>query len=291
MKIRRYLATLLGMPRVNMALTRGAVACHLRTVDPTDPRSWEFSGFSQNGEDGILDVLCRQLLHPNRYFVEIGAGNGLENNTTWLALVHRYSGIWVEGNRGKSRRCRALFSGLSDGVESVPMFVTRESAPTLMRRIREHEPDVFSLDVDGVDFHVAQALLDAGLRAKICVVEYNAAFGPDMQVTVPYDARFRARRGHGHNLYFGCSIGAWINFFEARGYRFVTVDQNGVNAFFVNTACVAPEFLDRVRGCRYRESFVRTKGYGHGWEQQFALIASRPLTWIGGSPMRDVIAP
>ena len=280
MSLHRSIATVLGMPRVNMSLTRGAVACGLRTIDLTAPDTWEFSGFSQNGEDGILDVLCRQLLRPNRYFVEIGAGDGTENNTTWLALVHRYSGLWIEGNRRKSRRCRALFSRLSDGAATVPMFVTTDSVPALMQRVREHQPDVFSLDMDGVDFHIAQALFAHGLRPRICVVEYNASFGPDMRVTVPYDARFRATRGHGNNLYFGCSIAAWRSVFEPLGYRFVTVDRNGVNAFFVDATAVLPAFLAAVRGCPYRESFVRIKGYGHDWKRQWELIASRPYVQL-----------
>ncbi|MEP6618014.1 MAG: hypothetical protein ABJE47_01815 [bacterium] len=280
MKIHRYIAGLRGMPRINMSLTRGAVASAARVVDPTRPDTWEFSGFSQNGEDGIVDVLRGQLLRENRYFVEIGSGDGLENNTSWLALVHRFSGIWVEGNRAKSRRGRAIFSELCDGTESISMFVTRAAVPALLGRAREADPDVFSLDVDGVDFHIAEALFDGGFRPKICVVEYNASFGPDMRVTVPYADSFRARRGRGNNLYFGCSVAGWTSFFERRGYRFITVDQHGVNAVFVDPAAFPGEFLEGITGCRYRESFVRTKGYGHGWSAQFALMADREFVWI-----------
>src|SRR6266849_1045876 len=61
--------------RINMALARGAASASLRRLDPTDPRSWEFSGFSQNGEDGILDYLVSHLKTENRYFIEIGASN------------------------------------------------------------------------------------------------------------------------------------------------------------------------------------------------------------------------
>ncbi len=60
-----------------------------RDVDLRSPQSWEFSGFSQNGEDGILDVLRRQLKQRNRYFVEIGSADGLQNNSSWLVVAEQ----------------------------------------------------------------------------------------------------------------------------------------------------------------------------------------------------------
>jgi len=68
-KLNRYLHHLRRMQRMNMALSRGAATSALRNVDLTKPDTWEFSGFSQNGEDGIIDVLTRQILKPNRYFI------------------------------------------------------------------------------------------------------------------------------------------------------------------------------------------------------------------------------
>lgn len=44
-----------------MSIARGAATAGLRAIDPLDPRTWEFSGFSQNGEDGIIDHLLTGL--------------------------------------------------------------------------------------------------------------------------------------------------------------------------------------------------------------------------------------
>jgi len=43
-----------GRERITIALSRGAAMRTARTVDLTPPETWEFSGFSQNGEDGLL---------------------------------------------------------------------------------------------------------------------------------------------------------------------------------------------------------------------------------------------
>jgi len=52
----------------------------------------EFSNFSQNGEDGIIEFLSDKIFDNNKYFVEIGCGNGLENNSTNLVL-NNWSGL------------------------------------------------------------------------------------------------------------------------------------------------------------------------------------------------------
>ena len=82
--------------RIAIALSKGGAMMHARRIDLARPDTWEFSGFSQNGEDGILEVLRRQLLQRNRYFIEIGASDGIENNTAWLALAEKYNGTASE---------------------------------------------------------------------------------------------------------------------------------------------------------------------------------------------------
>ena len=53
---------------------------------------YEYSNFSQNGEDGIIEFLPNKLISSNKHFVEIGSSNGLENNSTNL-LLNNWSGI------------------------------------------------------------------------------------------------------------------------------------------------------------------------------------------------------
>jgi hypothetical protein len=279
-KFLQYMKSLRSMQRVNMALARGGATSALRTLDLTDPGSWEFSGFSQNGEDGIIDVLSRRILRPNRYFIEIGASDGLENNTTWLALARRFSGIWVEGDKATSDWCRYLFTSLNYGVESVCMFVTKENAMEVTKRALFPNPDVFSLDIDGNDFHVAEAILSSGLRPRIVIVEYNSAFGPQRSVTIPYREDFRGARVHGENLYYGCSVAVWKKLFSRFGYAFVTVDTNGTNAIFVDPSEFDIGFLRDIRGKDFAENFSQLREYRMDWKGQFDLIHTRDLVRV-----------
>ena len=276
-KLVRYLHGLRSLQRVNISLARGGAGRAARNVDPAQPSTWEFAGFSQNGEDGIIEVVLSHLRSPNRYFIEIGASDGLENNTTWLALVRRYGGLWIEGDPEASRKCRDLFAAMNYGVEIANMFATVETASSIVAKAREKNPDLLSIDIDGNDYHIAQALFKAGLRPKVCIVEYNSAFGPDLSVSVPYVSDFRVGSGAGANLFYGCSLEGWKTFFASNGYSFVTVDANGVNAIFARSDEMLPGFLERLEPRDFAENTSQGREYGAGWDKQLAMIDTARL--------------
>ena len=56
---------------------------------------YEYSNFSQNGEDGIINFLSNKIISNDKYFVEIGCGNGLENNSTNL-ILDNWSGVVLD---------------------------------------------------------------------------------------------------------------------------------------------------------------------------------------------------
>jgi len=265
--------------RIAIALSKGAAMMHARRIDPTQPGTWEFSGFSQNGEDGILDVLRGRLVHSNRYCIEIGASDGLENNTAWLLVAEQYAGLMIEGDPEKAAQSRRLMS-FSIGAECHEMFVTRESVPALRGLAWHHDPDVLSLDIDGMDYHVAEALLDGGFRPRIFVVEYNSVYGPERSLTVAYEPDFAISRAHPTQLYYGVSIAGWRRFFDRRGYRFLTVNRHGVNAFFVDQARFDAGFLAGVQGLPFAENLFQYRKFHRSSEEQFALIANKSFVSI-----------
>lgn len=259
--------------RIAIALAKAAATRAARRIDPAEPSTWEFSGFSQNGEDGVLDVLRARLLGANRRFLEIGSGDGVENNTTWLLVAEKYAGLMIEGDPWLAGRTRRVVLPLSIGCECRDLFVTRDTVPEVLAAAGCADPDVFSLDIDGNDYHVMTAALDAGFRPRIVVVEYNAAFGPERRLTIPYDPGFVLARSHPSRLAYGVSIAGWRALLESRGYRFVTVERCGVNAFFVDPQWFEPAFLDGVRGSTFAENRYQQWKFRMPSEGQFALIA------------------
>lgn len=275
-----YLIDYKDRQRIAIALAKGVASRAARRVDLAVPSSWEFSGFSQNGEDGILDVLRSQLKESNRFVVEIGAAEGTENNSSWLLTTAGYEGLMIEGDPRQSARARRNVVRYSIGSECISMFVTLASVEAILCKVAHSDPDVFSLDIDGNDYHIANAMFGRGFRPRIVTVEYNSAFGPERSIASKYRDDFRRVTAHPSQLYYGVSVSAWKTFFARQGYRFVTVDSKGVNAFFVDPASFDGAFLDGLRGLEFAENCYQLRAHGRDHVGQFALIADEAFELV-----------
>lgn len=274
-RLKNYLLDLRNLQQMNIALSKGGAMMRARKIDLTRPETWEFSGFSQNGEDGILDVLRSQLLTANRYVIEIGSADGMQNNSSWLVVAEQYDGLMIDGNPQLVERARRMVRNHSIGVECLNMFVNKNNIEELKVLASYSDPDVFSLDIDGVDYYIARAVMDGGFRPKIFVVEYNSVYGPERSLTIPYQDGFVFTKAHPTHLYYGVSVSAWRKIFDEYGYRFVTVDRKGVNAFFVDPSCFNAEFLGRINGVQFEENVYQRQKFKGTFEKQFPLIADQ----------------
>lgn len=279
-KISNYFRDLADSQRISIGLAKGGGAMQARSIDPKVPATWEFSGFSQNGEDGIIDILISMLKEKNRYFIEIGSSDGLENNTAWLSMVRKFNGLMIEGSLHSHIRSTRVAARCNIGVECVNMFVSRENVQNLKLRAIHWDPDVLSLDIDGNDYYIAKKLMDAGCRPKIFVVEYNSVYGPERSLTIKYAENFVSAEAHRTQLYYGVSIMGWRNLLSRHGYKFVTVDQNGVNAFFVNPEHFDDNFLNAVQGLDFAENISQLLRFKSSFKEQFKLIEDQKFETI-----------
>lgn len=279
-KFLNYLLDIRALKRVNIALSKGGAMMMARNIDMKRPETWEFSGFSQNGEDGILDVLRKKLLTSNHYFVEIGSADGIQNNSSWLVIAEQYNGLMIDGDPFLIERAKRIVMSYSIGVECLNMFVSSENIEDLKSLALFSNPDIFSLDIDGVDYYIAKAIMDGGFRPKIFVVEYNSAFGPARSMTIPNQDGFVFTKAHPTHLYYGVSVAGWKKFFSQYGYRFVTVERKGVNAFFVDPTCFDENFLHDIDGKEFEENLYQFNKFKGSYETQFPLIADREFTLI-----------
>jgi hypothetical protein len=282
--------------RIAAAMARAAATAAARSIDPKAPLTWEFGGFSQHGEDGILDFLCSRLRSPNRFFFEIGAADGLQNCTAWLAFARNFAGVWVEGDPALTAMAERALASRIWNVHCVSRFVEPACLPELLGMCPYRDPDVFSLDIDSTDYHIGSKVLELGFRPKIWVVEYNSAFGPDRPVTVPFSTGFN-RWADPSGLYYGCSIAGWRRLFEGAGYQFITVDSSGINAFFIDPSAFPSRFAEGMEGLSFRDNEAdlngATRPYTNArgarvlprrdWREQMALIAKLPLVEIDGN--------
>jgi hypothetical protein len=259
---------------LNNAMSRCAITATTRNIKPELPSTWEFSGFSQNGEDGIIDYLLTGLNQSNKFFIEIGSGNGLENNTAYLAHIKKFTGIQVEGSKRVHEEALIIKPWL---VESLNIFVTEKTVIEIYGKALYKNPDVFSLDIDGMDYYIMSLLLEQGLRPKIIVVEYNSAFGPQRSATIPYKPDFDMYGDAHPFLYYGVSITGWKKLFAKYGYHFVTVETNGVNAFFVNRNEFKSGFFDNVQPLEFKENIHQARLFKKEHNEQYEIMENLPF--------------
>jgi len=180
---------------------------------------------SQNQEDGLTLALLDDVGATCRRFVEIGSGLS-GGNSGFLARECGWSGLMVDGHAEHMIQVGRRFPT----VKAVAAWVTRENINEL---ITEHglagEVDLFSLDLDGSDYWIWEAM--TACSPRVVILEYNSMFGPERAVTIPYDPVFD-RRKH-HSIYYGASLAALARVSARKGYRLVAVEPAGVNAFFL----------------------------------------------------------
>jgi hypothetical protein len=193
---------------------------------------YEFKVFSQWGEDGILQHLSTHLSIKNRTFIEFGVEDFFESNCRFLLMKDVWRGYVIDGSRTNIRRLRSSYFYWKYPLNAKAAFVTRENVNQLLEESGfERDLGILSIDVDGMDYHLLEAL--EAWRAAIVVTEFNGLFGYDRAVTVPYDPHFQRSNAHWSNLYWGASLGAFQALLRGRGYALVGVNSMGSNAFFV----------------------------------------------------------
>lgn len=196
--------------------------------------------YSQADEDGIIQEIFRRIGVSQKTFIEIGVGDGLENNTLSL-LLQGWRGAWIEGNSKFANAIRNKFGSILDEkrLNLVTQWVSRENINQLIRECGlPDEIDLFSLDIDGNDFHVMQAI--ERLNARVVVVEYNAKFAPPIDWTIEYNPHHQWDRSD----YAGASLKALELLLSEKGYQLVGCNIVGSNAFFVRKDLVRDHFKE-----------------------------------------------
>lgn len=192
-----------------------------------DLTRFEYSVFSQNGEDGIICELLTRIGEGSRSFVEFGIETGVEGNCVFLAEVRGWSGLFMEGDMGDSEALARRWRGRSS-IQTRQAMVTPENINALLDDAGvPQEPTIVSIDIDSNDYYVWQAL---ERKPRIVIVEYNSSLplGREEALVQPY-----AETGWGGTEFFGASLGALEKVAAEKGYSLVHTDLIGVNAFFV----------------------------------------------------------
>lgn len=202
-----------------------------------DIDSWGFKVFSQNDEDGIVNALAEQL-NLKGAFVEFGFGIR-ENNCLPLLLERRMPGLFLDGSARTCKAAGTMFRLLgSSNVRAVNAWIDRDNVDELIREnTKGMTVDVLSVDVDGVDYWLLEAI--HSITPAFVIAEYNASFGKTRSVTVAYDRAYD-RMTRTSPLMHGMSLAAATKLMAKKGYKLIGCNSEGGNSFFVRSDLAGP---------------------------------------------------
>lgn len=223
-------------------------------------QTWDefgFKVFSQSNEDGLIQYLIRKVDIPNKTFIEFGVSDYAECNTRFLLLNNNWSGFVMDGSKANIERLISSSIYWQHDIRAEAAFITKENINKLLETSGfDKEVGILSIDIDGNDYWIWEAIDCINPRIVIC--EYNPIYGKNISVSVPYDKDFYRTDKHYSNLYWGASLGAYVDLAKKKKYKLVCVNQMGHNAFFVrnDAADDLPEVSaeDAYRKMSYRES-------------------------------------
>lgn len=191
-------------------------------------RSHERQVYSQGGEDGVIARIFQCIGTRNRYFVEFGAWDGQHwSNTANLRIHEGWNGLLID--RDGARRNEALVKPHSITCENVNEVFAQYGVP--------HDLDLLSMDIDGNEYWVWQALT---YRPRVVVIEYNMGFANDVAKTIAY----RPDHEWDDSGYHGASLAALRKLGRSKGYSLIYTDSWVPNAFFVADEELPPELID-----------------------------------------------
>jgi hypothetical protein len=208
-----------------------------RYADPKRLERYGYKVYSQCDEDGIIQEIFHRIGSTNRRFVEFGVENGLENNTLKM-LLEGWAGLWIDGNAEHVKSIEKRFSDvLADNRLAVQLaFITAENINELISAWGTGEVDLLSIDIDGNDLYVWQAI--NVISPRVVVIEFNSKFPPPLSIVQEYDP-MNVWRG---TDYMGASLEALTRLGRRLGYSLVGTTLMGLNAFFVRSDLVADYF-------------------------------------------------
>ena len=283
--VRRSVRTILKMEERfdDLRIMHGRMAADLnRAKTSKQLQDYEFKVFSQWGEDGILQRLIDCIEIKNRTFIEFGVEDFYESNCRYLMVNNNWSGFVLDGSQSNINRLRHSYFYWRHQLDAASSFITRNNINQLLASSGfDRDLGILSIDIDGVDYHVFEAITE--FNPRILILEYNAVFGSERKITVPYADNFRRTRSHYSNLYFGASLAALTQLANRKGYTLVGTTSAGVNAFFIRNDLMNDSFEPHTAASAFTASRARESRDQQGnltflgGDDRIALIRGLPV--------------
>ena len=181
--------------------------------------------YSQTGEDGIIQKILETLPETDKWCVEFGAWDGQHlSNTRHLIENFDYAAVLIEGNRTRFEALQAYYAN-TDRIVPLNQLVGFEQKENLDHILKKTpipiDFDFLSIDIDGNDYHVWQAI--AAYKPKLICIEFNPTIPTEINFVQPANVSINQ----------GSSLSAFVELGKMKGYELISVLP--YNAFFIRS--------------------------------------------------------
>ena len=236
-----------------------------------------FRRFSEFEEDGLLLYVFGIVGTTNRQVVEMCAGNGRECMAANLIINHGWRGFLFDGDERNVRAMRAFYAGHRDTFLLPPAcvhaWIKAENVNRLLDDLAiDPEPDLLSLDMDGVDYWIWKAV--ERIRPRVVICETHNIIPLPLALTVPYepDFRFQDLPPEKHD-FRSVSLAAMVKLMATKQYRLIGAHRHGFNVLFMRTDVGADWFPEIAPEICHRNPWTQI-GQNERWP------AVRDLPWV-----------
>jgi len=199
-----------------------------------------FKVFSQDTEDGIIQLLLKSLKINNVKFVEIGTQDYSESNTRYLYETMKCDGLIIDPFPNLKKKVSSMLRMWKNTLNIHNEYINSKNINEVLKKYSfDKDIDIFSIDIDGIDYWVLNSINPK--ISKIFIVEYNPYFGPKLEISAPNIDKFDRFNYHPTGFCWGMSLRALINLMDKKGFTFLGTNRMNFNSFFISK-----EFLPKI---------------------------------------------
>lgn len=192
-----------------------------------------FKVFSQDFEDGIIQFFLKSLNIKNVKFIEIGTQDYSESNTRYIFETMKCEGLIIDPTPDLEKKINSFLRIWKNKMIIHNGYVDTQNIVKLLSKYSFNKNiDLFSLDIDGIDYWILKSLPQK--ISKILIAEYNPFFGDKYEITAPNIKKFDRFEYHHTGFCWGASLKAIVKLMIEKGYIFVGTNRLNCNAFFIN---------------------------------------------------------
>jgi hypothetical protein len=227
-----------------------------------------FRVYSQFEEDGIILYILSMIGFKTKMVVEMCCGSGDECMATNLILNHGFDGYLFDGSEDNIARAKLFFRSKKDCLLYPPVlthaWITVDNVNKMLTESGcAGEVDLFSLDIDGNDYWIWEAI--EAINPRLLLFETHNIIPSGQALTIEYQEDFDCWSKIGAEQdYRGVSLLAMQKLCKKRGYRMIGAHRHGFNVFFLRED-EGMDFFPEVGIEEIHNNFWTRWGQTHRW--------------------------